>query len=76
MDEEIKEELNLILNELPQENAWLDYKADPYKTSDIGGLINDLSAFLNSEQSYGKNKYIIYGIDNKKTEEELLMMKC
>ena len=72
MNEEIKEELNLILNELPQENAWLDYKADPYKTSDIGGLINDLSAFLNSEQSYGKNKYIIYGIDNKKNRRGIV----
>ena len=66
MDEEIKKELNKILDELPGENSWLDYKATPYKPSDIGDLVNDLSAFLNSEQSYGRNKYIIYGIDNKK----------
>lgn len=77
MDEETKKELNNILNDLPTENCWLDYKADPYKSSDIGDLINDFSAFLNSEQSYGKNKYIIYGIDNKKnrrgiTTDEML----
>ena len=77
MDEEAKKELNTILNDLPTENCWLDYKADPYKSSDMGDLINDFSAFLNSEQSYGKNKYIIYGIDNKKdrrgiTADEML----
>ena len=66
MEEELKRELNLILNELPEENSWLDYKVIPYKTKDIGDLINDLSAFLNSEQSYEKNKYIIYGIDDNK----------
>ena len=59
MDEETKKEFNNILNDLPTENCWLDYKADPYKSSDMGDLINDFSAFLNSEQSYGKNKYII-----------------
>lgn len=72
MDEEIKIELNKILDELPGESSWLDYKATPYKPTDIGDLINDLSAFLNSEQSYGRNKYIIYGIDNNKNRRGIV----
>ena len=66
MDEEIKMELNKILNELPTENAWLDYKARAYEKSELAGLTNDLCAFLNSEQSFGRNKYIICGVSNKK----------
>ncbi len=77
MNEEIKIEINRILNELPTENSWLDYKAEAYKKTELPGLINDLCAFLNSEQSYGKNKYIICGIGNNKfrigiTPEEML----
>ena len=65
MSEEVKFELNKILNELPMENSWLDYKAKAYDKTELSGLINDLCAFLNSEQSYGKNKYIICGINDK-----------
>lgn len=77
MDEEIKQELNKILNELPGENSWLDYKAKAYEKYELAGLVNDLCAFLNSEQSYGKNKYIICGIGNNKSrlginQEEML----
>ena len=67
MSEEVKYELNKILNELPTENSWLDYKAKVYEEFEMPGLINDLCAFLNSEQSYGKNKYIICGIGNNKS---------
>ena len=65
MSEEVKFELNRILNELPTENSWLDYKAKAYDKTELAGLINDLCAFLNSEQSYGRNKYIICGINDK-----------
>lgn len=65
MSDEVKFELNKILNELPTENSWLDYKAKAYDKVELSGLINDLCAFLNSEQSYGKNKYIICGINDK-----------
>lgn len=67
MNDEVKLELNKILNELPTENSWLDYKAKAYDKTELAGLINDLCAFLNSEQSYGKNKYIICGIGNDKS---------
>ena len=67
MNDEVKFELNKILNELPTENSWLDYKAKVYDKTELAGLTNDLCAFLNSEQSYGKNKYIICGIGNDKS---------
>lgn len=66
MDEEIKMELNKIIDELPGESSWLDYKERPYNPGQMVDLIKDINAFLNSEQSYGRNKYIIYGIDNKR----------
>ena len=53
MNDEVKFELNRILNELPTENSWLDYKAKAYDKIELAGLTNDLCAFLNSEQSYG-----------------------
>lgn len=65
MNDEVKFELNRILNELPTENSWLDYKAKAYDKIELAGLTNDLCAFLNSEQSYGRNKYIICGINDK-----------
>lgn len=66
MEDEVKSELNKILNELPNESSWLDYKSKAYDISDLAGLTNDICAFLNSEQSYGRNKYIICGIRNDK----------
>ncbi|HIQ90428.1 MAG TPA: putative DNA binding domain-containing protein [Candidatus Coprosoma intestinipullorum] len=71
MDEEIKNELNKILNELPTENSWLDYKAKAYEKSELASLTNDLCAFLNSEQSFGRNKYIICGIGDNKDRLEI-----
>ena len=66
MEEETKIEINKILNELPTENSWLDYKSRAYKKTELTELTIDLCAFLNSEQSFGKNKYIICGISNNK----------
>lgn len=67
MDVEVRKELNSILNELPGENSWIEYKAKAYEKTELNGLINDICAFLNSEQSYGRNKYIICGIGNDKS---------
>ena len=66
MKEELKKELMRIIDELPSENSCLDYKAFPYENSNIHELIKDLCAFLNSEDAYGKNKFIVIGIDDNK----------
>ena len=31
MDEQLKDKIYKILNELPDENSWLDYKEIPYE---------------------------------------------
>lgn len=66
MKEELKKELMRIIDELPSENSCLDYKSFPYENSNIHELIKDLCAFLNSEDAYGKNKFIVIGIDDNK----------
>ena len=68
MDEELKEKLLKILTELPDENSWLDYKVAPYNREDKyekAEFIKDLCAFLNCTESYGKDKFIIFGIVDK-----------
>lgn len=66
MNEQQKNNLNNILNELPDENSWLDYKIIPYPDQDRAEFIRDLCAFLNSNESYGKDKFIVFGINNDK----------
>ncbi len=66
VDENLEEKLYTILNKLPDENAWLDYKEIPYLDEQRGEFIKDLCAFLNSIESYGKDKFIILGVTNDK----------
>lgn len=66
MNIELKSELIKIVEELPPEGSCLDYKVLPYENDKINELIKDLCAFLNSEEAYGKNKFIIIGISDKK----------
>lgn len=66
MNIELRSELIKIIEELPSENSCLDYKLLPYGDGDMNELIKDLCAFLNSEEAYGKNKFIIIGINDKK----------
>lgn len=66
MNVELKSELIKIVEELPPESSCLDYKALPYGNDNISELIKDICAFLNSEEAYGKNKFIIIGISDKK----------
>lgn len=66
MNIELKSELIKIVEELPSESSCLDYKALPYENDNISELIKDICAFLNSEEAYGKNKFIIIGISDKK----------
>lgn len=66
MNDELKRNIIKIIDELPDENSCIDYKIMPYENDNIHELIKDLCAFLNSEEAYGKDKYIIMGISDKK----------
>ena len=66
MNYELLVELKKIIDELPSENSCLDYKLFPYENSKFSEFIKDLCAFLNSEEGYGRNKFIIIGIDDNK----------
>lgn len=66
LDESIFEKLYAILNELPDENSYLDYKEIPYLDKQRTEFIRDLCAFLNSNESYGEDKFIILGVTNDK----------
>lgn len=68
MDEQLKDKIYKILNELPDENSWLDYKEIPYEKNKRADFIIDLCGFLNSKESHGKDKFIIFGIRNKTKE--------
>lgn len=70
MDEEIKNKLIKILEELPDENCRLDYKEIPYREEKYSkaSFIKDICGFLNSSEAYGKDKFIILGIRNKTKE--------
>ena len=59
MNYELLVELKKIIDELPSENSCLDYKLFPYENSKFSEFIKDLCAFLNSEEGYGRNKFII-----------------
>lgn len=68
MEEELKEKLLKILEELPDESPWLDYKEIPYKKDDKfkkAEFLKDICGFLNCTESYGKDKFIILGIVDK-----------
>lgn len=62
MDRKFKNEIRDILNELPDENSSLDYKEIPYEKCRHADFISDLCAFLNSNESYDKDKFIIFGV--------------
>lgn len=66
MNEELKENLYKIINELPDECSWLDYKEIPYLDKQRAEFIRDLCAFLNSNESFEQDKYIILGVTNDK----------
>ena len=66
MSDELRRNITRIIDELPDENSCLDYKIIPYENDKIHELIKDICAFLNSEEAYGKDKYIIIGISDEK----------
>lgn len=57
-----------ILSSLPNECAYLDYKVIPYVKNYYHDLIRDIIAMLNSEEGLGKEKAIVFGVDDKTHE--------
>ena len=66
MNEELIGKLIRIVEQLPDENSCLDYKLFPYDNEKMPEFVKDLCAFLNSEEAYNKDKYIMIGIGDKK----------
>ena len=65
MDEEQEKEIIYILSKTPSESSWIDYKEEPYYKKQKADFIKDINGFLNSNDKYGKNGYIIFGIVDK-----------
>ena len=57
-----EDEVLIILDKLNSENACIDYKQMPYLDEKKYELLKDIVAFLNCEQSFGYDKYIIIGV--------------
>jgi len=66
MNEELIGKLIRIVEQLPDENSCLDYKLFPYDNEKMPEFVKDLCAFLNSEEAYNKDKYVMIGIGDKK----------
>ena len=62
----VEEDIRKILIELPSECSYLDYKETPYLKSKKHDFIKDVVAMLNSPDSIGQKKYIIFGVTNDK----------
>ena len=54
-----------ILQKLPSEGPNLDYKEMPYKQHDKLAFIKDVIAMLNAEAAMDKDKFIIFGVEDK-----------
>ena len=54
-----------ILQKLPSEGPNLDYKEMPYKQHDRLSFIKDVIAMLNAEAAMDKDKFIIFGVEDK-----------
>lgn len=67
MNIDVKSELLRILEKLLTETSKTDYKQIPYYEDKVSDMIKEVSEFLNSEESYGENKFIIFGVvDNNR----------
>lgn len=54
-----------ILQKLPSEGPNLDYKEMPYKPHDKLNFLKDVIAMLNAEAAMDKDKFIIFGVEDK-----------
>lgn len=61
----IKKKINQILTQKLDESNSVDYKVEEYSKSNLADFLKDTIAFLNSEESYKKDKFIIFGVANK-----------
>ena len=62
----IEEDIREILNILPSECAYIDYKQIPYSKSKKHDFVKDVIAMLNSYECIGEKKYIIFGVTDDK----------
>lgn len=78
MNEELEQKLNNILRELPSECNYVDYKQIPYKNNEKDRVecIKDIISFLNCNQAYLQDKFIIFGIMDKTFERIGLIQDC
>lgn len=51
-----------LLSKLPGECAWIDYKVQVYSKEKMSDAIKDSIAMLNSNEAFGKDKYLIFGV--------------
>lgn len=62
----VEDDIRKILNELPSECSYLDYKIIPYSKDKKHDFVKDVIAMLNSPECVGEKKYIIFGVSNDK----------
>lgn len=61
---DIKLNIEKILKGKHVESNKLDYKSIEYDNESLSDFFKDIISFLNSDESYGENKYIIFGVSN------------
>ena len=64
IDENVKNVVLNILDNLPSEGPCLDYKRG-YPKNKKAELIKDVCGFLNSIDGLGQDKYIVIGVDEE-----------
>ena len=57
-----------VLQKLPSEGPFIDYKITPYKKNQNHEFLRDVIAMLNSEVAIGKDKFIIVGVTDSTKE--------
>lgn len=60
----VKSNIKKILESKASESNTLDYKSKEYTKDGLSDFFRDTISFLNSNESYGKDKYIIFGVSN------------
>lgn len=69
-----KDTINSILDGIPEEGAWIEYKsACDFSREFKKNIQFEVTAFLNSLQYFGKDKFILFGIhEDKETKKKEL----
>lgn len=61
-----EDELIELLKSLPPECEFIDYKQTGYKKDKQGYFIKDVLSMLNAYTAYGRNRFIIIGVDDNR----------